>query len=158
MSLYDSDKTSLGVVRPKEVLDVVWTKTEDQWNGKKAQVLQQLNLFHGAPKRLRKLRFKFQYTFCCEDDLRPRNAMILDWELGNLFWKESERLGSTEEAAKSVRRKYLEEMCADTKDVRFFVGTCFPHNTWLVLGVFWPPKANKTTTPTDDPLPLWTIQ
>lgn len=34
----------------------------------------------------------------------------------------------------------MNELCAPTRDTRFFMGTVFPYNTWIVLGVFWPPK------------------
>jgi len=64
-----------------------------------------------------------------------------DWELGVLFSKEVERLGSQEAAAQSVRKKYLDEICAPTRDTQFFMGTVFPYNTWVVIGVFWPPKS-----------------
>jgi hypothetical protein len=71
--------------------------------------------------------------------------MIEDWELGMLFLNESARLGSDKAAAESVRSKFLGEMCRDDKDTRFFMGTTFPHNSWVVLGVFWPPAASIST-------------
>ena len=70
--------------------------------------------------------------------------MCEDWELGTLFLKEAERLGS-EETAQNVRNKFLNELCREDKDTRFFMGTKFPYNTWLVLGVFWPPKVDQQT-------------
>lgn len=69
--------------------------------------------------------------------------MIEDWELGVLFLKESDRLGSDEAAAQSVKEKFLGELCREDKDTRFFMGTKFPYNTWLVLGVFWPPRTDS---------------
>lgn len=69
--------------------------------------------------------------------------MIEDWELGVLFLKESTRLGSDAAAAESVKHKFLDEMCRPDKDTRFFVGTRLPFNTWLVLGVFWPPSGAR---------------
>jgi hypothetical protein len=43
-----------------------------------------------------------------------------------------------------VREKYLDELCGSDKDTHFFVGnhSRFP-NTFMVLGVFWPPKADQ---------------
>ena len=78
--------------------------------------------------------------FRCEDSDKPHTAMIEDWELGVLYLKEVDRLGSEEAAAQSVRKKYFDELCAPTKDTRFFMGTVFPHNSWVVIGVFWPPR------------------
>jgi N-acetylneuraminic acid mutarotase len=67
--------------------------------------------------------------------------MIENWELGVLWLNEVSRLGDEEKAAQSVRKKYFDEMCNDSKETRFFMGTVFPYNTWIVLGVFWPPKS-----------------
>lgn len=153
-ALYDSDRVSLGIVRPARVLDIEVRKADPEWKPEWQAVLQQLNLFEGAPKQLRKLPYSFHYVFECDGDTKARRAMIEDWELGVLFLKESERLGSDEAAANSVRHKYLTQMCADDKDVRFFVGTRMPYNIWLVLGVFWPPKLiqPKLFSPADLPM------
>ena len=70
-------------------------------------------------------------------------AMIEDWELNVPFLKEVERLGSENAAAQSVRQKYLDEICAYTRETQFFMGTVFPYNTWVVIGVYWPPKVKQ---------------
>ncbi len=139
-SIYDAQRVSLGIVRPQRVLDIEVRTTDPEWKPEWQAVFQQGNLFEGTPKTLRKLPYSFHYVFECADDTKPHTAMIEDWELGVLFLKEADRLGSDAAAAKSVRNKYLEQMCNPDKDVRFFVGTRIPYNTWLVLGVFWPPR------------------
>lgn len=70
--------------------------------------------------------------------------MCEDWELGVLFLNESVRLGSDAKAAESVKNKFFGELCGEDKDTRFYMGTFFPYNTWLVLGVFYPPKPTPT--------------
>lgn len=138
------DKTSLGVVRPSRVHDLeIGPADGPDWKPEWSRLFQQKTLFGPTQKPLRKLPFVFRYVFECGDDDRPHRAMCEDWELGALFLKESERLGSDEAAAKSVRDKFLTEMCGPGKDTRFFMGTIFPYNTWLVLGVFWPPKPQR---------------
>lgn len=139
-SLYEQDKTSLGVVRPVRVLDLTVEPAEREWKPEWQGVLQQLNLFGPPPKPLAKIPFKFSYVFECEDSEKPHHAMIEDWELGVLYLKEVDRLGSEEKAAASVRTKYFDQICDPARDTRFFMGTIFPYNTWVVLGVFWPPK------------------
>jgi hypothetical protein len=84
-------------------------------------------------------------VFKCEDSDAPHTAMCEDWEPGTLFLNESVRLGSDEAAAESVKKKFFDELCRNDKDTRFFMGTYFPYNTWLVLGVFWPPKEKQHT-------------
>ncbi len=141
--LYEQDRVSLGVVRPTEVINLEVRRADAAWKPKWKGLLQQGNLFEGAPKELRKLPFSFHYVFRCHDDAIPRTAMIEDWELGVLFLKEVERLGSDEAAAQSVKRKFFEELCDASRDTRFFMGTRFPYNTWLIIGVFWPPRVSQ---------------
>ncbi len=138
--LYDDDKTSLGVVRPKRVLDLTVEAADPGWKPEWDALFKQLHLFEAPAKPLRKLPFKFSYVFECEDSAKPHRAMIEDWELGVLFLNEAARLGDERKAADSVKAKFLGELCRADKDTRFFMGTRFPYNTWLVLGVFWPPR------------------
>lgn len=145
VSLHDQDKTSLGVVRPSRVLDLEIRAADAEWKPEWQSLFTQLQLF-GPPQRpLRKIPYTFHYVFECSDSGgKSHTAMCEDWELGTLFLKQSERLGSDKEAAESVRDRFLGELCRSDKDTRFFMGTHFPYNTWLVLGVFWPPKQDPT--------------
>ena len=143
-ALYDVDRTSLGIVKPEEILDLTMEPADRDWKPDWRAVLDQFNLFYGQPEDLTKLPFKFSYVFRCSDTgSRPHTAMIEDWELGVLFLKEVERLGSEQAAAESVKRKYFDEICGVTKDTRLFMGTVFPYNTWVVIGVFWPRKIQQ---------------
>ncbi|MFC1451919.1 hypothetical protein ACFLSJ_01080 [Verrucomicrobiota bacterium] len=46
-----------------------------------------------------------------------------------------------------MREKFLGELCARDRDTRFFVGTRWPYNVWMVLGVFWPPVIRQAELP-----------
>ena len=142
---WKSDKTSLGIVRPKRVIDLEIRPADEEWKPEWKSLFSQMRLFGPQQKPLRKLPFSFHYIFECEDSEKPHTAMCEDWELGVLFLKEAERLGAEEKAAESVRDKFLRELCHDDKDTRFFMGTRFPYNVWLVLGVFWPPRDPQPT-------------
>lgn len=142
-ALHESDKVSLGVVRPTRVLDLEIREADREWKPEWQSLFNQMTLFGPPQKSLRKIPYSFHYKFECEDSEKPHTAMCEDWELGMLFLNESARLGSEEAAAESVKRKFLGELCRDDKDTRFFMGTFFPYNTWLVLGVFWPPKIRQ---------------
>lgn len=140
-ALWEIDRTSLGVVRPMRVVDMEIRPVEDRdWKPNWQDLFKQMTLFGPQQKPLRKIPYTFHYHFECEDSEKPHVAMCEDWELGTLFLKESERLGSEEAAAESVKKKFLGELCREDKDTRFFMGTRHPYNVWLVLGVFWPPK------------------
>lgn len=137
---HEESKVSLGVVRPVRVIDLQIQRDDEEWKPEWRQTLQQLTLFGPPPKPLRKIPFKFTYVFECEDSAKPHRAMVTDWEMGVLWLNERDRLGDDRKAAESVRAKFLGELCRNDKDSRFLMGTTFPYNTWLVLGVFWPPN------------------
>jgi len=134
---------SLGIVRPTRVLDVEVEPVTGEWKPEWKAMLAQGNLFGEELKEIKKLPFVWRYVFeCADSDGKPHSAMNEDWEIGVLYWKQLEKLGSPEMAAESVRQKCL-QMVADDRDTRFFMGTVFPYNTWLVLGVFWPAKEDQ---------------
>jgi hypothetical protein len=141
---YDIDKTSLGIVRPTRILDLTVEPADREWKPEWQTLFNQLKLFGEPQKPLRKIPYKFSYVFECEDSHRPHHAMIEDWELGVLFLNEVSRLGTEEKAADSVKHKYLDDLCALTKDTMFYMGTTFPYNSWVVLGVYYPPKVQPT--------------
>lgn len=140
---YERDRTSLGIVRPTRVLDLKIDAVDAEWKPELQALFDQLRLFGPVPKKLRKIPYSFRYVFECEDSEKPHTATVTDWELGVLFLKEAIRLGSDEAAAESVKKKFLDEICRGDKDTRFFMGTVFPYNTWIVLGVFWPPLVSS---------------
>jgi hypothetical protein len=144
-ALFVSDRVSLGIVRPTRVLDLKVTAVERDWPAKYQALWSQLRLF-GHQKPLTKIPYKFQYVFECEDSDRPYQVMNEDWELGVLYLKERDRLGSEEAAIASVRRNFFEVMFGEDRDTRFFMGTRHPYNEWLVLGTFWPPRVQKAPT------------
>jgi hypothetical protein len=146
VALHDQDRTSLGIVRPTRVIDFEVRKVDSDWKPEWQSLFSQLRLFGPPQKPLRKIPYTFHYVFECKDSCgKSHTAMCEDWELGVLFLKEAEALGSDEAAAESVRNKFFGELCREDKDTRFFMGTHFPYNTWLVLGVFWPPKEHQTS-------------
>ena len=137
---YLVDQTSLGIVQPSKIMDLEIRDADSEWKPQWQNLYRQMTLFGPQQKPLRKIPYSFHYKFLCEDSDKPHYAMCEDWELGALFLNESARLGSDEKAAESVKNKFFGDLCGQDKDTRFYMGTYFPYNTWLVLGVFYPPK------------------
>ena len=144
----ERDRTSLGVFRPKRVHDLIIKPDSAEWKAGFKAALAQARLWDDrkvTKQPLRKVPFKFQYKFEC-DDLRCKRAhrmMIEDWEVGALYWKLVDQGASPEQAAQRVRDKFLHELCGAERDTHFFVGTILAHpTTWVVIGVFWP-KVNR---------------
>ena len=143
------DKTSLGIIRPKKVRDLRITPDDADWKPSFKNALNQMRLWETRTESLRnpprKVPYKFQYVFDCEDRrCRGHTMMIEDWEVGALFWRLVDRGLSNECAAQGVRDKFLNELCGPDKDTHFFVGTILSYpKSWVVIGVYYPKKEER---------------
>lgn len=142
-ALYDSDRISIGIVRPAEMLDLEIEPSDPEWKPEWQALFSRLTLFGDAPKDLAKIPFKFSHVSHCEDNDNQHRAMIEDWELGVLYLKERDRKASEKLAAQSVKAKYLNWMFSKGRDPLLFMGATFPYNSWVVIGVFYPPKQQQ---------------
>jgi hypothetical protein len=142
-----SRRTSLGLVRPAEVTDLTVEPCEREWEPGRLQWMRQTKLFGSAIKPLPRLPYRFRYAFRCRDPrCRGHESMIRDWELGSLYFKQLGRTGSESQAVDAVRHKFLNELFAPSKDSYLFMGNMREHeNSWIVLGVFWPPREEQLT-------------
>ncbi|WP_319591624.1 hypothetical protein [uncultured Draconibacterium sp.] len=151
-----SDRTSLAILKPKEVLDFLWEKCDDEWPKKKIDAIiarqAQGSLFDIEDTRaifkvVKKLPYKFKYKFITDDD-KERTIMIEDWELGALFWKCLKLTnGDEERACMMVKNKYFDWMYKK-RDLFFFMGTTLAHHAtgkspFLIIGTFYPPKIDQ---------------
>ena len=136
--------TSLGVFKPKKVHDLVISPDDADWKPAFKAALQQARLWEERKVSLkeppRKVPFKFQYKFECNDaQCNGHQMMIEDWEVGALFWRLVDQGNTHEDAAAKVREKFLGELCGTDKDTHFFVGTILAYpKSWVVLGIFYP--------------------
>ena len=146
----ETDRTSLGIFKPKKVHDLVISEDDPNWKPAFLDALRQARLWETRKKSKeppRKVPFKFHYKFECDDErCKGRHKMMIeDWEVGALFWRLVDQGYSHSEAAKSVRRKFLDELCGDDKETYFFVGTILAHpKSWVVIGVFYPKIEQQT--------------
>jgi hypothetical protein len=139
------DKTSLGVFKPKRIHDLVIKEDDADWKDSFKNALAQARLWENrtaSKEPPRKVPFKFQYKFECNDDrCKSHQMMIEDWEVGALYWRLRDKGLDSEAAAKQVKQKFLDELCGPDKDTRFIVGTILAHpSSWVVIGLFYPKK------------------
>lgn len=139
------DRTSLGIFKPAKVHDLIFKPDAKEWKPEFLAELQQQRLWDDRSTTRqppRKVPWKFQYKFECSDQRCNGNhcMMIEDWELGALYWREIDKGASPEEAAQSVRYKFLDQICSPDRDTHFFVGTVLAHGTWVIVGTFWPKR------------------
>lgn len=92
---YRKDSISLGIFKPKEIIDFVIEQESSEWSKKQQQELSQLRLFEAQPKALIKIPFKFSYKFICHDKRcdKPHKLSIIDWEINALYLNMKEKYG-----------------------------------------------------------------
>lgn len=142
------DRTSLAVFRPQHVDDLV-IEDRDIDADKRAVArafAAQRDLFSGLgrderPSQLRALEqipYAFKYRYHCADtDCGGHEQSIIDWEIAQYYRQVSRRSDWRER----LRTRWLEDLCGPDKDTAFFVGNQHLHpRTFMILGVWWPPK------------------
>lgn len=143
------DRTSLGIFKPKAIHDLVISEDDPEWKASFKAALAQARLWDDrtvSKEPPRKVPFKFHYRFECDDSRcnKSHEMMIEDWEVGALYWRLVDQGASPRDAANGVKQKFLNELCGQTKDTHFYVGTVLAHQTWIVIGVYWPKAERKT--------------
>lgn len=138
----DLDKTSLGVIKPRSILDLEVSPDSDNWKPSQQAALLRIGLWDDPQvktKPLRKVPFRFHYRFKCDDSRCTGHRMsIHNWEAGALYWNLVDDEATPHEAAASVKSKFLDVLCGDDRDTHFFVGTMLDYPSWIVLGLFSP--------------------
>lgn len=134
-------KCSLGIIRPKKVLDLVVEPDKQDWPPKWRRLFKEDRLIGPKQKPLEKIPYKFSYNFICEEPTcKGHNKMIEDWEIGALYRNMRDKYNSKDTAVQKVKDRFLGTICALNIDTHFFVGTILGYGTWVVLGAFWPKK------------------
>ena len=131
---------SFGAFRPARVDDVVATR-EGDWTDRQVDVLNQMTLFAQDKGALERIPRRFRLRYSCGGPCRGHEQSIIDWEIHQAYrsWRGEH---GDKQAVERVRRKWLDELCGPSKDTILFVGNQLRHReSFLVLGVFWPPKS-----------------
>lgn len=134
--------TSLGVVRPGEVLGLTIDAVDAEWEDKQEAIVAQPTLLFPTRLGLEKIPYRFRYRYRCADepDCPTHHQSIIDWEIAEAFRRWRVRYGVTS-ALKRIREKWLGSLCSRDRETMFYVGSqhLYP-SKFLVLGVWWPPR------------------
>lgn len=138
-----TNRTSLGMFRPRQVLALVIRKAEPWTERKKAYLRQEhLNLGEATSRELRELEqipWTFSYRFICDDErcTKPHTLQIIDWEIGESYRRWSKLYGDGWEG--KLRQKYERELPAN--DLHLVVGNIAKHpHTFIIVGLVRPPR------------------
>lgn len=138
--LYEKSGVSLGVFKPKDIVDFYWKKDDQYWSPQHELVLSKIRLFGSTPTKLEKIPWQFRYKFKCSDsNCKGHDISIIDWEIYQAFrsWRCQY---DNSILMQKIKDKWLGEICSSSKDTYFIVGNKYRTQSFMILGVFWPPK------------------
>jgi hypothetical protein len=139
---YEKDKTSFGLIKPRELLDFI--KTED------LQIYEQdswsftINLDGAKIPNVSKIQHIFKYQFKCSGCSNDSEHMMQceDWELFESYRSWGARYQDTQILWTKLRDKYLTWML-EKRDLHFIMGMYSQYPTWFIVGLYYPPKNNQ---------------
>lgn len=136
MDRYEKDKTSLGIIKPQLIDFVVDDKpTEDE---KDMIRYTQKTLYNEEIKPVDKIPFIFRYSFKCNaNNCKGHKIMCEDWELLESWRKFRVKYG-LDHAKQKIRERFFNYM--KTRDLYFYMGMYSRYPTWLIIGLYYPPK------------------
>jgi hypothetical protein len=135
---------SLAAFRPAVVQDVLVEPEPNDWTVQQLASLSQLSLFAQDKLTLEKIPWRWKYRYSCGGTCNGHEQTIIDWEVAQA-WRAWRGQQGADRAAEAVRQKWLTELAGPMKDTVFFVGNQHLHpESFLVLGVYWPPKATPS--------------
>jgi len=140
LELQDRDKTSLGIIRPREIFEFIIEEDDRDWKPEWKTLFRQRRLFGPQQKPLEKIPYRFSFRFACNDSRCKgnHNMKIEDWEVSQLYLRMRGKYEDEQIALEKVKYKFYDQMCGGGIDTHFFVGTTIRFGTWIILGVFWP--------------------
>lgn len=137
-------EVSLGLVKPRKVVDFSVKADDQNWKPEHQALLQQVDLFFGPPKRLAKVPYKFYYNYFCENsECNGHQQSIIDWEVYSLFLKMRAKYNNDAIAIEKVKYKFMNLFFDGTREIYFFLGTVLEHSAWLIIGIFYPPMRSQ---------------
>lgn len=149
------NKTSLGLIKPKSVVDVRAEKfnpkdRDDFWEKCQKAIRQiELDFDEGISEKppLVPPDYRFKIHFTCNDDRCEslHKFTVLDWEVDALYYRQRKEGDPPQDASQKVVEKLKNVVCSEDKDLYFFLGNFTSHQHIFSIVGLWYPKKRKTT-------------
>ncbi len=132
---------SLGIIKPKKILDFT---IDEKWrqNDDEDKILKgiQLTLDGEERTKLENIPYNFRYQFYCDiDECSGHNIMCEDWEMLQAWRSWKQKYKDRDKLVEKFKKKFYYDMI-ENKDLYFFLGTHSQFNTWIIIGLYYPPK------------------
>jgi hypothetical protein len=136
---YELDRTSLGLIHPTKIHDFYKIKdlTDEE---KQIAKFAQMTLDGIIRTKLIKIPYIFKYKFDCDDDnCKGHNILCEDWELLEAWRSWIVKYKTEELLWEKIYEKFYNYFI-NKCDLYFYMGTHSMFPTWLIIGVYYPPK------------------
>jgi len=134
---YGKDRTSIGLIKPKDVLEFYKKDLLQIYSDEKAF---QQSLFGDKIPEVEEIPHIFGYEFICDGCKEGKKHKIQceDWELFESYRKWGLRYGNVDRLWEMLQQKYYNYMM--DRDFYFYMGMFSQYPTWLIVGLYYPPK------------------
>jgi hypothetical protein len=139
---------SLGVFRPRDVLDLKVAPAQADFEASQRAILQQASLLgdragDASRNALEPFPLKAKFSYRCADPkCRGHEQSIIDWELGAFFRRLRDVDGKDQASCLAAVHDRFLGFCDSSHDVRFITGSMLRHpGSFLILGLVYPKRA-----------------
>lgn len=142
---YKADKTSLGLIKPKEVVDFFATKDLELI---KERMSYQETLSGGKIPIMTQIPHIFKYKFRCNacKDGKEHNISCEDWELLESYRKWGIEYNDVDILWEKIYQKYYTQLYQE-RELYFYIGMFSLQPSWLIIGLYYPPKLILSNQP-----------
>lgn len=139
--LFERERVSLGLVKPKTVLEFYKTMDLDEMIEKAIATKSTQRTLEGETvPELRPYEHIFKYKWSCNDPRCNGHDMTCeDWELFAAVHNWQGRYGSYDELWEKLHNRFFDYLYGQ-RDLYFYVGTHSQYPVWMIIGVYYPPK------------------
>lgn len=132
------DRTSLGIVRPVEVIRAVTRLKSDEereeWLARERAVMEQGRLFGDTPKKIDFPEMEFSVEWRCAEINCPAHTMGLrQWGIHELYRRLKDDGATPREASGKIEARLRTELDLERRDLYFFLGNHRSHQTTFGL-------------------------
>lgn len=138
---FTEDRTSLGLVKPSELIE--FYKERELRIYRDENSFQQ-DLFGAGTPVVTEIPHIFGYRFRCAGCAEGAEHRIQceDWELFESYRSWGPRYGDTGVLWEKLTNRYYTDMLKN--DLYFYVGTSSLFPSWLIIGLYYPPRKGET--------------
>ncbi|ABE52086.1 hypothetical protein [Methanococcoides burtonii] len=136
------EDASLGIVRPIiEDVEVIINSTDIM---DKQAFFTQAGEYSAQGRERVKMPVEVRYLFKCEGETtcNGHKIIVLDWEINELVRNIMQKDKDPKSIKEKIRYKMIDYMAK--KELYLILGTHFQYKTWMIIGIFYPDKIDKS--------------